>query len=394
MPVLYLSHNHNYCRGLELQMQETQHENVNKQADPAEKEPAAAMTPPTIEIAPFEFADAADAEYEALNRHFNRAKAETLPDDPPTPLEETIAQMKNVPPFVGVYAWTGWNPDKTEMVAAGVVSFMRAEENQHLAQFDFSVDQDYRRQGLGRELLRSAVQAVQAENRRLLMTETNERVPAGEAFMRCLEAERGLEMHTNQLALAELDKALIDHWQADGAARAAGFTLGFWDGAYPDDQIEAISKLIDVMNTAPRENLDMEDMHMTPDQLRQQEQMEAAMGVQRWTLYATETATGRFAGYTETTWKPSRPQIVSQGGTGVFPEFRGLGLGRWLKAAMLARILTDRPEAKFVRTGNADSNAAMLGINHALGFKPYLSGCVWQLEVGKAQAYLAEKPAL
>ncbi len=352
------------------------------------------MTPTTIQIVPFAFADAADAEYEALNRHFNRAKAETLPDDPPTPLEETVAQMKNVPPFVGVHAWVGWNADKTEITAAGVVSFLRTEENQHLAQFDLSVDAEYRRQGLGRELLRAAVQAAQAENRRLLMTDTNERVPAGEAFMQRLGAERGLEMHTNQLALADLDRALIDQWQAEGAIRAAGFTLGFWDGAYPDAQLDAIAKLTDVMNTAPRENLEMEDMHFTPDQIRQQEKMMAAMGTERWTIYASETATGRFAGFTETSWSPHRPEIISQGGTGVFPEFRGLGLGRWLKAAMLARILTDRPEAKFVRTGNADSNAAMLGINHALGFTPYISRCVWQLEADTALAYLSEKPKI
>ena len=370
-----------------IQTQESERENANKQAD-AEKEPAAAMTPTATQIAPFDFADATDAEYEALNRHFNRAKTETLPDDPPTPLEETVAQMKNVPPFVGIYAWAGWNPSGTEMVATGVVSFLRTEENQHLAQFDLSVDHQYRRQGLGREMLRQAVDAVQSENRRLLMTDTNERVPAGDAFMQRLGAERGMEMHTNQLVLADLDRTLLEQWQAEGAQRAGGFTLGFWDGAYPDDQIDAVAKLTDVMNTAPRENLDMEDMHFTPDQIRQQEKMMAAMGTQHWTVYAAETATGRFAGFTEVQWNPNRPEIVSQGGTGVFPEFRGLGLGRWLKAAMLARILTDRPDAKFVRTGNADSNAAMLGINHALGFTPYLSRCVWQLEVDKALAYL------
>ena len=350
------------------------------------------MTPTAVEIEPFAFAAATDAEYEALNRHFNRARAETLPDDPPTPLEETIAQMKNIPPFVGIYAWIGWNVDKTEIIASGVVSFLRTEDNQHLAQFELSVDPDYRRRGLGRELLRQAIDAAQAENRRLLITDTNERVPDGEAFMRRLGAERGLEMHINQLALSDLDLALIERWQTEGAVRAAGFTLGIWDGAYPNDQLDAIAKLTDVMNTAPRENLDMEDMHTSPEQIRQREQMEAAMGVQRWTIYAAETGTGRFAGFTETTWKPSRPEVVSQGGTGVFPEFRGLGLGRWLKAAMLARILTDRPEAKFVRTGNADSNAAMLGINHALGFKLYMSTCVWQIETEQAQAYLNSQP--
>lgn len=141
------------------------------------------------------------------------------------------------------------------------------------------------------------------------------------------------------------------------------------------------------MNTSPRENLDIEDAHMTPDQLRQMERMQAAAGTQRWTVYASETATGRLAGFTEVSWNPNRSQIVTQGGTAVPPEFRGRGLGRWLKAAMLDRLLCDLPDARFVRTGNADSNAAMLGINQALGFRPYLSRCVWQLETEKALAY-------
>ncbi len=350
------------------------------------------MTTPATAIQPFDFAHATDAEYEALNRHFNRAQAETLPDDPPIPLEETVAQMRNVPPFVSVEAWAGWNPDKTEMIASSVVSFLKTEENTHLIQFGLSVDQEYRRQGLGRELLRFCADAARREGRRLMMTDTNERVPAGAALMTRLGAERGMQMHTNQLVLAELDSALLAQWQEDGAARASGFTLGFWDGPYPDDQIEAIAKLTDVMNTAPRENLDMEDMHFTPEQIRQQEKMMAAMGTQHWTIYAAETATGRFAGFTEVNWNPNRPEIISQGGTGVFPEFRGFGLGRWLKATMLDRILNDRPQAKFVRTGNADSNAAMLGINHALGFMPYISRTVWQLDTAEALAYLAQTP--
>lgn len=343
-----------------------------------------------VTLLPFDLAGASEAEYAAWNRHSNRARAETLPDDPPIPLEEALARLRNIPPFVALRPWAGWSADGTEMRASVVVSFLKTEENRHLAQFEISVDPEYRRRGVGRALLRLAVGAARQEGRRLLMTGTNGNVPAGQAFLERIGAERGLEEHTNQLALAGLDRGLLARWQAEGRARAAGFTVGSWDGPYPEDQLEAIAALNEVMNTAPREKLDMEDMHFTAEHLRQMEQGMVAAGTRRWTLYAAQAGAGRFAGFTEVFWNPNRPLVVSQGGTGVFPEFRGLGLGRWLKAAMLERVLKERPEAQFVRTGNADSNAVMLGINTALGFKPYLSHCVWQIETDKAAAYLGE----
>jgi GNAT superfamily N-acetyltransferase len=190
--------------------------------------------------------------------------------------------------------------------------------------------------------------------------------------------------------MTDLDPRLIDNWIKQGLAHACEFELGLWDGAYPESQISAVVRLVELTNQQPFGSLEIDEIHMTPDQLRQSEQLIFARGGQRWTFYITEKSTGKFVGYTETIWNPNRPEILSQDMTGVFPEYRNRGLGRWMKAAMLDKVRKERPMVKFVRTGNADSNAAMLRINTELGFQPYMANTLWQVEVERVLSYLGQ----
>ena len=343
-----------------------------------------------IDIRPFNFTGASGEEYEALNHHINRFRAESEPDDPPRPVEELIAQARNIPPYISVQFWAGWNAAGTEIFASASTVLHNTEGNAHLAKVVIAVDPPYRRHGIGRELLRLAAEKAKSEGRRLMMLDTKGRVPAGDAFMEAVGGKRGLVSTTSQVILADLDPARVDRWLTEGQKRAPGIKLGFWNGPYPDEHLGAIAALMDVMNTQPMDSLDIEEEHILPEHLRHEEQALSAAGTQRWTVYAADVETGRYAGSTEVYWNPNRPQIVNQGMTGVFPEFRGQAIGRWLKASMLDHILRERPEARFVRTNNADSNAAMLRINNSLGYKPYSSHCIWQLETDKALAYLGE----
>jgi GNAT superfamily N-acetyltransferase len=345
---------------------------------------------PSVQIRLFDTKGASQSEYTALNRHNNLIRLERLPDDPPIPLKESIQDLQNIPPFVEVKMWCAWDANQGGIIAHGNVGLLRMEENRHLAQFDLGVQPEYRRQGLGRQLLTLVTETVRSDNRRLLLAETVDRIPAGEAFMIRLGAQKGLEGHVNQLRLTELNHNLLMHWLEQGRLCASEFELGLWEGPYPEEQITAMAQLFELTNQQPLGELEIEDMHMTPEQLRQTEQLLFARGSQRWTFYIIEKATGRFAGYTETVWNPNRPEILRQDMTGVFPEYRNKGLGRWLKAAMLDKVLKERPEVKYVRTGNADVNAAMLKINNELGFKPYMATALWQVDIDRVLTYLGQ----
>jgi hypothetical protein len=97
------------------------------------------------------------------------------------------------------------------------------------------------------------------------------------------------------------------------------------------------------------------------------------------------------AGFTELSWNPKRAAIVWQHGTGVLVSHRGKGLGRYLKAINMEAMLAANPAARFVRTGNADSNAPMLAINRQMGFEPFISETVWQANAAAVVSRLAER---
>lgn len=341
-------------------------------------------------IKPLDLRNASAQEYAAMNIFANRLRAEQLPDDPPIPLDEMVQGCHNMPPFQYIPTWVVWRTDGSQIVARGHVSWLDVPENRHLVEFKIWVLPEYRQQGLARQLLPLIAQATRSENRHTVLTDTNERIPAGAVFMERLGAHAGLAAHTNQLKIAELNRDLVRQWQDRAQERAAGFELGFWDGAYPEEDIQAVAELMQVMNTAPRGSLEIEDQRFTPEQVRQIEKSLFTRGYQRQTVYAREKPTGKFVGYSDVLWHPNRPEILQQLDTGVFPEYRDHGLGRWLKAAMLDKVLSAHPEIKFVRTGNADSNAAMLKINEELGFKSYMSQTFWQVEIEQIEKYLGE----
>ena len=283
-----------------------------------------------------------------------------------------------------VLAWHGSRP-----VGQVFTSASGKGDNPHLLQVEIFVSAGHRRQGIGRALLRVAVERALAERRSLLIGTSIDRVAAGAAFARGVGAQPGLASEVFELVLADLDDDLIERWLRAGRERAPDVELVWLGSPYPAAELEGLARVMAAMNDIPLGDLQIGDRIVTPTTLRDGDAFVRARGDERWTVAARRRADGVLVGLTETVWNASNPAVLVQLATVVLRAERGRGLGRWLKAAMLARVRLERQQVRRVRTDNASMNAPMRAINDALGFRLALTETVWQVDTGVAAAALA-----
>ena len=332
----------------------------------------------TIRIEHFPGAITDGAIHEAYNAFDNEMLREEEPTFPSRPVADTAMMLAQAPSHERRPRWFAIEGSRV----VGAASLFLDEQdaaNLHLGWLDLGVLPGHRRRGLGSQLIRLAAANARDCGRTTLMPDTTSLIPAGAEFMQYLDAEPGLVEGANELRMADLDLDLMERWAAAGREQSDRFELLRIDGSWPEEMIDEVVALHHVMNDAPIGDLDFNDQAFTADHVTEWQKELEARNFARFLLAVRDRASGRLAGYTELALNPSFPDLGQQGDTGVFEEFRGHGLGQWLKAEMVLRLAAEHPEVTRIRTENAQANAPMLAINHAMGFKLHHEQTIWQI---------------
>lgn len=339
-----------------------------------------------IVVAPFEPARMSDARLAELTGLENAVAAERFPGDaarPPSYYRAFYAEQAAAAEF-GFSNW--WALRNDHLVGRAVTMVRRTGDNAHGAHVGLMVAPGARRRGIGRRLLSEALGAMRAEGRThvtgtVIGPEPTTELP-GSRFALQVGATPGLVERYYRLLLDHLDRDTLQRWQQEGARRSPEVELVWRVEPFRDEEVPEVARLMRAtVNDAPRDALDEEDWEITPDSVRELDRVSFSLGPGRIALLARDRARDRLVGYTVLEGDPVNAHVLWQWDTGVEPAARGRGLARWLKAEMLARVLRELPECHEVRASNADSNAAILSINHRLGFRPWVAECTWQMPV-------------
>jgi len=321
-------------------------------------------------IEPLAPLDVTDADGAAYHRLFADALAADRPTDPPPDLAEATGRLRVRREDQRSLRWVVRDG---EAMLGHLVLGLPQLDNLHLAMAHAIVHPAHRRRGIATALLRTALPA--AAGRRTLLIEAHDG-SAGEAFCRAYGLRPVGSERLSLLRLADVDWADV---RAVGAAEHPGYRLERWAGRCPDELLDPYAAAKTAMNDAPLDNIDMGGRVYTADVIRHDEAGYRESKLDQRVVVAVHEATGEVAGLTEVLL--ASPPRSFQGDTAVVPAHRGTGLGLWVKADMLCRLRTERPEVTELLTGNAASNAHMLRINDRLGYRPYQALTEWQADL-------------
>ena len=321
-----------------------------------------------IRIVQFDPHTASDELWAAFNETRRAIASEFLPDEPILDDAETRREVLTTNPMVEFRRWVAMEGDE---VAGSIRAAFRRPGTPHeedYARFLWAgggVRVNSRRRRVGTLLLREVHQLMHTLDKTVLTMSAQ--TEPGHAFIKRVGA---VEKHctVEQRAIfADLDWSRLRQWE-DGAT-VHGLAWARYPGRVPRDVLVALLPVFtELFADVPLGGLETGPIRWEMNGYDLwYETLERVGGAHH--LILLRAPDGSVAGLTEAGWDARAPNIVRQQLTAVARPWRGRGVGRALKAAMLRQVHEAHPEATVIGTNNAEVNAPILSINARVGFK-------------------------
>jgi GNAT superfamily N-acetyltransferase len=297
-----------------------------------------------------------------------------LPDFPAPSRQEHTARFDHPWPTLTEEALLAWDGDRV----VGAASYLLPQtENVSTAYLELIVHPQYRRGGIGTDLLEEVYAAARRQHRSRVEIETVRALPGGIA--RDEAGYRYLTKRGHQPGMTSI-RSRCQIANPSGEDAPDGYSLVQWRDAVPDDIIEDVAALQSrLLLDAPSGDLTVEQEVYDAARVRGQEATEVGRGHRAYSTAARHDATGQIVARTKVAFEGSETTHARQRITIVEPAHRGRRLGLIVKSANHAYARANEPALRVIDAWNAEDNTHMRAVNAQLGFQPVDSWSVFQL---------------
>lgn len=250
-------------------------------------------------------------------------------------------------------------------------------DNTHLAMVRVTVHPAVRRRGLGGALFGTAVELARAQGRTLVVAMCWDGT-AGVEFAKAMGMDRASHEVKRTQHLLAIDETRLATLGSAARKEAAGYDVIRITGRTPPELLTDVAAMVEAINDAPTDDLDIEEMVFTPDRVQTFENAQLAHQRRMYRVVARDRVTGELAGHTYVGVDGQRPWRAIQFDTSVVRGHRGHRLGLLLKTEMLRWLRDVEPNLERLDTWNAASNGYMIEVNEALGYQVVAEVVGWQ----------------
>lgn len=328
---------------------------------------------------PFEAERFTQVQWEEVTRYHNEVQAWSAPELPEKSVEFAKQQYTFRDPRRDVHRVMAWDDSKEKMYGAGGLYTSskkdpRHEENKHVGTVVITVREPYRRQKVATNILRQL--ARKAKELGVTTLQGDADLESGKAFCRKCGAKVAGRFFLSRLKIKDIDFDMIEQWRREGEKRAKGVVLEFYSTIpeeHIDEFISLMAELDELAREIGRDSGDEESVEghfgLDAETYYRYVKRDAEQGKESVIILSREPD-GHLSGMTAVDYsRKTEPGKVWQGLTGVRKAYQGRGIGKWLKAEMIAYLKEHYPGMTEIDTGNATTNDPMLSINRRLGFQ-------------------------
>ncbi|MFJ8141512.1 GNAT family N-acetyltransferase [Streptomyces sp. NPDC096013] len=273
-------------------------------------------------------------------------------------------------------AWLATDADSIP-IGTAFLRLFDSPGQKHLAELTVQVHPAERRRRVGSRLVDAVVAAARADARRCVIAQAEAGSP-GDYFLPARGFKKVLTLRFSRLPLADADTTAL----ARIIERPhSGYRLMSWQGTVPDGLAETFADSRRAMDDMPMDDTDYGTVTWDVDRVRAAAKAVEQRGDHLHTVVAVDVSDDSIAGFTELVVPGDGRGDGQHYGTGVLPEHRGHGLGRWMKSESIRDARERYPHLGGLLTDTADSNTHMRRINDGLGYTPTHTTHQYQLDL-------------